>query len=114
MRWARDVVAEHHAVLITSVPSLLTATTRVMVAGMDADPTAVRAFQTFLDVAGTGTATLTTSDRDAAIAIVILTTIAGVAAGEAFLTPSERIRIMTYPTSCGCGGTGRRAGLRSL
>ena len=32
----------------------------------------------------------------------------------AFLTPSRCIRIMTYPASCGCGGTGRRAGLRSL
>ena len=33
---------------------------------------------------------------------------------EVFLTPSERIRIMTLPGTCGCGGTGRRAGLRSL
>ena len=50
------------------------------------------------------------------IAIVISTAIRlGVVEGSnPFLTPSRAIRIMTYPVSCGCGGTGRRAGLRSL
>lgn len=85
MRWARDVVAEDRAVLITSVPSLLTATTRVTVVGMDAGQTAVRATQTRSGVAGIVMVTLTIVDGDAAIATVISTTIgAGTAIGEAY------------------------------
>ena len=115
MRWARDVVAEDREVLIRSVTSLLIVTTRVMVVGTDADLTVVHVTKTTLDVVATAIGILTTSDGDAVIAIVIsMTTAPGVAAGKDRLTPSERIRIMTYPTSCGCGGTGRRAGLRSL
>ena len=111
MQWARDVVADR-AALIRSVTSLLTVTMRVMVVGTDADPTEV---QTPLDVDETAIGILTLSDGDAANATVISTiTAAGDVIGKAFLTPYERIRIMTYPTSCGCGGTGRRAGLRSL
>ena len=119
-----------------------------MVAGMAGDLIAGQTLSS--DVVATATGTLTISDGDAVIAIVISMMTAGVVAatgeaspwsavpwhrfglaleavvkavprhrtpkrlGEAFLTPSERIRIMTYPTSCGCGGTGRRAGLRSL
>ena len=50
-----------------------------------------------------------------AIGTVISTTIEpGVVTGKPFLTPFGCIRIMAYPASCGCGGTGRRAGLRSL
>src|SRR5688572_27142499 len=114
MRWARDEVAEHRAVLIGSVASLLTVMTLVMVAGMAGDRTAGQTPS--LDVVATAIGTLTTLDGDAVSAIVMSTMTAGVVAatGEAFLTPSGRIRIMTYPTSCGCGGTGRRAGLRSL
>lgn len=112
MQWARDAVAEHRAALIRSVTSLLIVMTRVMVVGTDADLTVV---QTHLDVVETAIETLTVSDGDAATATVISTaTGVGDAIGEAFLTPSDRVRIMTYPTSCGCGGTGRRAGLRSL
>jgi hypothetical protein len=76
MRWGRDVVAEYRAALIRNVPSLLTATTRVMVVGMDADPTVVHASITLLDVAGTAIGILTISDGDAAIATVISTTTA--------------------------------------
>ena len=89
MRWARDVVAEHRAdLMIRSVRSLLTATTRVTVVGMDADPSAVRAPET-LDVAEIAIGTLIMSGGDAVNATVISTMIAsGVVAGEAFLTPS--------------------------
>ena len=98
MRWARDVVAEYRAVLtIRSVASLLTATTRVMVVGMDAALTATAVRETpSLDVAETAIGTLTISGGDAAIVTVISTTIdVGDAIGrhlresdEAFLTPS--------------------------
>ena len=83
MRWARDVVAGYRAALIGNVPSLLTATTHVMVVGTDADPIAVQASKTILDVAGTGIVTSTVSVGDAAIATVISTTIAsGVVTGK--------------------------------
>ena len=84
MQWDRDVVAEDRARLIRNVRSLLTATTHVMVAGTDADPIAVHAMKTTLDVAGTGIGILTRSGGDAAIATVISTMIAsGVVTGEA-------------------------------
>ena len=114
MRWARDVAVECLATM-ESVRSLLTVTTRVTVVGMDADPIVIHALTTLDVIAVTAIEILTMFVGDAAIATVTSTAIAhGAAADEAFLTPSDRIRIMTYPTSCGCGGTGRRAGLRSL
>ena len=79
MRWARDEVAEDRVVLIRSVKSLLTVTTRVTVVGTDAVPIAVQGIQ---DVAGTAIATLTTQDGD--VIATVITTIAGVAAGKAF------------------------------
>jgi len=83
MRWARDVVAEDRAALIRNVRSLLTATTHVMVAGTDADPIAVQASKTILDVAGTVIGILTRSDGDVAIATVISTiTAVGTATGK--------------------------------
>ena len=83
MRWARDVVAGDRAALIRNVRSLLTATTHVMVDGMDAAPIAVLALKTLLDVAGTATGSLTVSAGDAVIATVISTMIAmGVVTGK--------------------------------
>ena len=79
MQWARDVVVEHRAASIRSVASLLTATMRVMVAGMDADPTVV---QTTLDVVETAIGTLRVSDGDAAIATVTTTIAPGAVAGR--------------------------------
>ena len=78
------MVAEHRAASIKSVTSLLTATTRVMVVGMDADLTA----QTALDIVETVTGiamTLTAADGDAANETVISTiTAVGVGIGEAY------------------------------
>ena len=84
MQWARDGGAEHHAALIKSVTSLLTATTRVMVVGMDADPIAQTTLDIVETVPGIAMTTLTAADGDAAIATVISTIIAvGDAIGKA-------------------------------
>ena len=74
-QWARDVVAER-AASIGSVANLLTATTRVMVVGMDADPIGVQVSTISLDVVEIEIGTLTAADGDAATATVISTTIA--------------------------------------
>src|SRR6185295_3530988 len=73
--------------------SLLTATTHVMVAGTDADPIAVPALTTTLDIAGTVIGTLTMSVGDAAIATVISTTTAvGDATGKYPIDRTSRNR----------------------
>ena len=81
--WVRDVAAVSR-MRIRSAGSLLTATTRVMVVGMDADLTA----QTALDIVETVTGiamTLTAADGDAANETVISTiTAVGVGIGEAY------------------------------
>jgi hypothetical protein len=82
MQWARDAVADR-AALIRSVTSLLTATTRVMVAGMDADPTVVLVPQTSLDVVAPATGILTMTGGDVAIAIETAIG-AGAATGRSF------------------------------
>ena len=88
MQWARDAVADR-AALIRSVTSLLTATTRVMVAGMDADPTVVQVPQTPLDVVAPATGILTMTGGDVAIAIETAIG-AGAATGRSFFTQRRK------------------------
>lgn len=79
MPWARDAVAGSRA-LIESARSLLTATTRVMAAGMVADRIAVRGFRISSDaIAGIEISTI--SVADVGIAIVISTVIGTGGAG---------------------------------
>lgn len=106
MRWARGVVAEYRAALIRNVPSLLTATTHVMVAGTDADPIAVQASKILLDVTGTVTGiamvTLTIAGGDAAIATAISTAIGdGAETGKSCFTQRRKESKENAKSYCG-------------
>jgi len=71
MQWPRDADEEVH-ILIRSARSLLTVTTRVTVAGMDADPIVARDTRTTSDVTAdiaTATSTAPVGEIDLAMAI---------------------------------------------
>ncbi len=104
MFWARDADAESHE-WIGNARSLLTVMMRVTDVGTDEDLIAGRIFSVASSdataVTATAMMTLIGLVDDGAIAIVIVISIAmiggGVEGGKPFLTPSRRIRIMTYP-----------------